>query len=96
VQKSLPTRKKKQQMIKEMIEQDQRLSTKLPSGVILYEAKKIVDFLETGIMILPGSARSDWSNSSDEQFEYMQKMHKRLASFSNLYNRSELELPVNK
>lgn len=71
-------------------------SRQLKSGVILYEAEKIINFLQTGIGILPGSARSDWPNSSDEDFEYMQRMHKRLSAFYNLYNRSELELPEDK
>lgn len=68
----------------------------LKSGVTLYEAQKIVDFLQTGIGILPGSGRSDWPNSSDEEFEYMQRMHKRLNAFYNLYNSSELEVPEDK
>lgn len=79
-------------MIKEMIEQGQGLSTQLPSGVILYEADSIVRFLETGIAILPSTARSSWSLSTDEQYEYVLRMHKRLSDFYDLYQRSNLEM----
>lgn len=76
-----------------MIEQEQaNPSTLLPSGVMLYEAEKILNFLNTGIGILPGSARSDWPNSTDEQFEYMQRMHKRLHDFYTLYSRDNLAM----
>lgn len=77
-----------------MIEQEQaNPSTVLPSGVMLYEAQKIVSFLETGIGILPGTGRSDWPNLTEEQFLYMQRMHKRLHEFYTLYSRSNTELP---
>lgn len=70
-----------------MIQQEQaNPSSILPSGVMLYEAQKIVTFLETGIMFLPGTGRSDWPNSTDEQFEYMLAMHKRLNQFHTLYS----------
>ena len=76
-------------------EEENTPSTQLPSGVIMYEAQKIVDFLQTGIGILPSTARSSWSLSSDEQFEYMLRMHKRLHEFYTLYSRENLELPEN-
>jgi hypothetical protein len=70
-----------------MIEQEQvNPSTVLPSGVMLYEAQKIVQFLETGIMLLPSTSRSDWPNTTDEQFEYMLAMHSRLNALHALYN----------
>jgi hypothetical protein len=72
---------------KEMIEQEQaNPSTVLPSGVTMYEAEKILNFLNTGVMFLPGTGRSDWPNSTDEQFEYMLNMHKRLNQFHALYS----------
>ncbi len=78
----------------QMIEQEQaNPSTVLPSGVMLYEAQKIVDFLQTGIGILPGTGRSDWPNLTDEQFDYMLNMHSRLHQFYTLYSRSNTELP---
>ena len=61
-------------------------SSVLPSGVMLYEAQKIVDFLQTGMMFLPSTSRSDWPNSTDEQFEYMLAMHSRLNALHALYN----------
>jgi len=77
-----------------MIEQEQaNPTTVLPSGVMLYEAQKIVSFLETGIGFLPGTGRSDWPNLTEEQFLYMQRMHNRLNDFYNLYSRSNTELP---
>ena len=83
MQKSLLKRKKDEQMI----EQEQvNPSTVLPSGVMLYEAQKIVQFLETGIMLLPSTSRSDWPNTTDEQFEYMLAMHSRLNALHALYN----------
>jgi hypothetical protein len=79
-----------------MIQQEQaNPSTVLPSGVMLYEAEKILNFLNTGIGILPGTGRSDWPNLTDEQFDYMLRMHNRLNDFYNLYNRSNTELPGN-
>lgn len=42
-------------------------------------------FLDTGVMMLPGSARSDYPNATDEEFEYIQMVHKRLAKLSDLY-----------
>ena len=79
-----------------MIEQEQaNPSTVLPSGVMLYEAQKIVSFLETGIGILPGTGRSDWPNLTEEQFLYMQRMHNRLHEFYTLYSRTNTELPGN-
>ena len=70
-----------------MIQQEQaNPSSILPSGVMLYEAQKIVSYLETGVMLLPGTSRSDWPNSTDEQFDYMLTMHNRLAQFHALYN----------
>ena len=78
----------------EMIQQEQtNPSTVLPSGVMLYEAQKIVSFLETGIGILPGTGRSDWPNLTDEQFDYMLRMHNRLNQFYTLYSPSNTELP---
>ena len=72
---------------KEMIQQEQaNPSTVLPSGVMLYEAQKIVQFLETGMMLLPSTSRSDWPNTTDEQFEYMLAMHSRLNALHALYN----------
>jgi hypothetical protein len=72
---------------KEMIEQEQvNPSTVLASGVMLYEAQKIVQFLETGVMLLPSTSRSDWPNTTDEQFEYMLAMHSRLNALHALYN----------
>jgi len=72
---------------KEMIQQEQaNPSTVLPSGIMLYEAQKIVQFLETGMMILPSTSRSDWPNTTDEQFEYMLAMHSRLNALHALYN----------
>jgi hypothetical protein len=72
---------------KEMIQQEQvNPSTVLQSGVMLYEAQKIVNFLETGVMILPSTSRSDWPNTTDEQFEYMLAMHSRLNALHALYN----------
>jgi hypothetical protein len=69
-----------------MIQQEQaNPSTVLPSGIMLYEAQKIVQFLETGMMILPSTSRSDWPNSTDEQFEYMLAMHSRLNMLHSLY-----------
>ena len=83
MQKSLLKRKKEE----EMIQQEQaNPSTVLPSGVMLYEAQKIVQFLETGVMILPSTSRSDWPNTTDEQFEYMLAMHSRLNALHALYN----------
>lgn len=80
-----------------MIEQEQsNPSTLLPSGVMLYEAQKIVNFLETGIGILPGTGRSDWPNLTDNQFDYMLRMHKRLNDFYTAYNRNNVELPEDK
>ena len=80
-----------------MIQQEQaNPSTVLPSGVMLYEAQKIVQFLETGIGILPGTGRSDWPNLTDEQFDYMLRMHNRLNQFYTLYGRSNTELPEEK
>ena len=82
---------------KEMIQQEQaNPSTVLPSGVMLYEAQKIVNFLETGVGILPGTGRSDWPNLTDEQFDYMLRMHNRLNQFYTLYGRSNTELPEEK
>jgi hypothetical protein len=78
-----------------MIQQEQtNPSTVLPSGVMLYEAQKIVSFLETGIGILPGTGRSDWPNLTDDQFDYMLRMHNRLSDFYNLYSRNGLEIPT--
>lgn len=71
-------------------------STQLPSGVIMYEAEKILNYLKTGIMILPGTGRSDWPNSTEEQFLYMQRMHKRLSDFTKLYSRHNLEMQESK
>ena len=86
------TTKKREE--EQMIQQEQaNPSTVLPSGVMLYEAQKIVSFLETGIGILPGTGRSDWPNLTDEQFDYMLAMHQRLNAFYNLYSRSNTELP---
>lgn len=80
-----------------MIEQEQsNPSTLLPSGVMLYEAQKIVNFLETGVGILPGTGRSDWPNLTDDQFDYMLRMHKRLNDFYTSYSRTNLELPQEK
>ena len=80
-----------------MIQQEEtNPSTQLPSGVIMYEAQKILDFLKTGVMILPGTGRSDWNLSTDEQYEYMLRMHKRLSDLCNLYSRENLDLPDNK
>ena len=79
---------------KEMIQEEENSpSTQLPSGVILYEAQKIVDFLQSGIGILPSTSRSSWSLSTDEQFDYMLRMHKRLHEFYTLYSRDNLVLP---
>ena len=73
-----------------MIQQEQvNPSTVLPSGVMLYEAQKIVNFLETGVGILPGTGRSDWPNLTDDQFDYMLRMHNRLNAFYTLYSNSE-------
>ena len=70
-----------------MIQQEQaNPSSVLPSGVMLYEAQKIVDFLQTGMMLLPSTSRSGWPNSTDEQFEYMLAMHSRLNALHALYN----------
>ncbi len=72
---------------KQMIQQEQaNPSTVLPSGVMLYEAQKVLNFLETGVMFLPSTSRSDWPNSTDEQFEYMLAMHHRLNQLHALYN----------
>lgn len=77
-----------------MIEQEKvNPSTVLPSGVMLYEAQKIVNFLETGIMILPSTSRSEWPNTTDEQFDYMLAMHSRLNALHALYSQSNTELP---
>ena len=77
-----------------MIEQEKvNPSTVLPSGVMLYEAQKIVNFLETGIMILPSTSRSEWPNTTDEQFDYMLAMHSRLNMLHSLYSQSNTELP---
>lgn len=93
LQQTTKTRKKG----KEMIQQEENTpSTQLPSGVIMYEAQKILDFLQTGVMILPGTGRSDWNLSTDEQYEYMLRMHKRLSALYDLYRRENLELPENK
>ena len=82
LQQTIKTREKG----KEMIQQEQaNPSTVLPSGIMLYEAQKIVQFLETGMMILPSTSRSDWPNSTDEQFEYMLAMHSRLNALHSLY-----------
>lgn len=90
MQKSLLKRKKDEQMI----EQEQvNPSTVLPSGVMLYEAQKIVQFLETGIMLLPSTSRSDWPNTTDEQFDYMLAMHSRLNMLHSLYSQTNTELP---
>jgi len=90
VQKSLLKRKKDEQMI----EQEQvNPSTVLPSGVMLYEAQKIVQFLETGVMLLPSTSRSDWPNTTDEQFDYMLAMHSRLNMLHSLYSQTNTELP---
>ena len=90
MQKSLSKRKKNEQMI----EQEQvNPSTVLPSGVMLYEAQKIVQFLETGVMLLPSTSRSDWPNTTDEQFEYMLAMHSRLNMLHSLYSQTNTELP---
>jgi hypothetical protein len=79
---------------KQMIEQEQvNPSTVLPSGVMLYEAQKIVQFLETGVMLLPSTSRSDWPNTTDEQFEYMLAMHSRLNMLHSLYSQTNTELP---
>lgn len=92
----LPQTTKKREE-KQMIEQEQsNPSTLLPSGVMLYEAQKIVNFLETGVGILPGTGRSDWPNLTDEQFEFMLRMHKRLNDFYTSYSRTNLELPQEK
>jgi hypothetical protein len=86
------TTKKREQ--KQMIQQEQaNPSTVLPSGVMLYEAQKIVNFLETGVGILPGTGRSDWPNLTDEQFDYMLRMHNRLNAFYTMYSQSNTELP---
>jgi hypothetical protein len=83
LQQTIKTREKG----KEMIQQEQaNPSTVLPSGIMLYEAQKIVQFLETGMMILPSTSRSDWPNTTDEQFEYMLAMHSRLNMLHSLYN----------
>ena len=80
---------------KEMIEEEKASpNTQLQSGVIMYEAQKILDFLNTGVMILPGTGRSDWNLSTDEQYEYMLRMHKRLSALYDLYRRENLELPL--
>jgi len=86
VQKSLFKTEKTREKRKEMIQQEQvNPSTILPSGVMLYEAQKIVQFLETGMMLLPSTSRSEWPNSTDEQFEYMLAMHSRLNALHALY-----------
>ena len=86
------TTKKREE--KQMIQQEQaNPSTVLPSGVMLYEAQKIVQFLETGIGILPGTGRSDWPNLTDDQFDYMLRMHNRLNAFYTMYSQSNTELP---
>ena len=73
-----------------MIQQEQaNPSTLLPSGVMIYEAQKIINFLETGLMILPGSGRSDWPHLNDDQFDYIIRMHNRLAQMANLYSNPE-------
>lgn len=74
-------------------EEETTPSTQLPSGVILYEAQKILDFLNSGIGILPSTSRSSWSLSTDDQFDYMLRMHKRLHAFYTLYSRDNLVLP---
>ena len=83
----LPQETKTREKGKEMIQQEQaNPSTVLPSGVMLYEAQKVLNFLETGVMFLPSTSRSDWPNSTDEQFEYMLAMHSRLNALHALYN----------
>jgi len=94
VQKSLSKTEKTREERKEMIQQEQvNPSTVLASGVMLYEAQKIVNFLETGVMILPSTSRSDWPNTTDEQFEYMLAMHSRLNMLHSLYSQTKTELP---
>ncbi len=89
MQESLSQTTKKREE-KQMIQQEQaNPSTVLPSGVMLYEAEKILNFLNTGIGILPGTGRSDWPNLTDEQFDYMLRMHNRLNAFYTLYGNSE-------
>jgi hypothetical protein len=96
MQVPLPQETKTREKGKEMIEEEKASpSTQLPSGVIMYEAQKILDFLQTGVMILPGTGRSDWNLSTDEQYEYMLRMHKRLSALHDLYRRENLELPEN-
>ncbi len=74
-----------------MIEQEQaNPSTLLPSGIMMYEAEKILNFLNTGLGFLPSTSRSDWPNTTDEQFEYVLRMHKRLHEFYTLYSRDNL------
>ncbi len=87
MQKSLSKTEKTREERKQMIQQEQaNPSTVLPSGVMLYEAQKVLQFLETGVMILPSTSRSDWPNTTDEQFDYMLAMHSRLNALYALYN----------
>jgi len=77
-----------------MIQQEENgPSTQLQSGVTLYEAQKIVDFLQSGFGILPSTSRSSWSFSTDEQFEYVLRMHNRLHQFYTLYSPDNLYIP---
>jgi hypothetical protein len=50
-----------------------------------FERRYMNMFLDNGIGMLPGSARSDYPNATEEEFVYIQMVHKRLAKFYDLY-----------
>ena len=50
-------------------------------------------FFDTGVMILPGSARSDYPNATEEEFVYIQKVHQRLAKLSDFYRDNPIGFP---
>jgi hypothetical protein len=57
-----------------------------------FERRYMNMYLENGIGMLPSSSRSDWPNSTDEQFLFVQEVHQRLSKFYDLY-RTPIEFP---
>jgi len=63
------------------------------SNITKFERRYIDMFLDTGVMILPGSARSDYPNATEEEFVYIQKVHQRLAKLSDFYKDNPIGFP---
>lgn len=62
------------------------------SKVTEFEKRYISMYLDNGIGMLPSSSRSDWDNSTEEQFLFVQEVSKRLSKFYDLY-KTPIEFP---